>query len=627
MIDCELTVDLRLIGPILSQSNTPQGYGIDAPMARTARGEYCLPGSQVKGRLRQALEQMADLNLIGLAQVDEWLGKSAGSLEPGSELLPIEPQRGLIGFEDFVYQGTSAGKDLRFRIALDAAIGSVKKGAMLMIESPFAPGGEYTFRGVLQLTAADVKDAEQIRLRLQQAFRLIGSIGAERTTGFGRLKAAQVAGPANIEKAESGKAQAASVTGDLLGVELTPTTPFCIAKHRADDNVFETETEIPGGAIKGALAQAWLHRLGKPGALEIGPDTDPSRPMLSKHFSRLRFSHAFPGGLDSGIRPAHYPLSLITVKERPSFADLLYQPHPVIVRGGDRFRAPAFEIDWKGDDPGLVGSAFGWPDFEKKKLLRVRTAINPETLTAKEAQLFSMETVVPDGLTWRFHVDLEGVPKADRDQTSRELQSVFAFGLRSLGKTKAHAGFGVVRSTEWPVPEYAQTSSTARPGEWAVTLQTAALLCDPETLTRASGDAELRNAYQSYWTEASGGLLQLERFFAGQSLGGGFYLYRRFQDGNPYRPWLLTNRGSVFLLRTTGDAAIVQKTIDRWLRTGLPLPTWATERYRRAGIPGNDWRTCPYIPENGYGEIAVNMKVHQTAALQTGEFQDIANAL
>jgi hypothetical protein len=50
--------------------------------------------------------------------------------------------------------------------------------------------------------------------------------------------------------------------------------------------------------------------------------------------------------------------------------------------------------------------------------------------------------------------------------------------------------------------------------------------------------------------------------------------------------------------------------IKKWATMGLPLPKWAVEKYQRDGKKGDHWSNCPYIPQNGYGEIAVNLSIH-----------------
>jgi len=98
--------------------------------------------------------------------------------------------------------------------------------------------------------------------------------------------------------------------------------------------------------------------------------------------------------------------------------------------------------------------------------------------------------------------------------------------------------------------------------------------------------------------------LRLLRFFAQQQLVGGGYLGERFWKGRTaYNPKLLTCPGSVFVLEPTGEsAAVAEAVLAHWRDYGLDQPT---------GAPGgDDWRTNPYIRQNGYGEVAINLDLH-----------------
>jgi hypothetical protein len=109
----------------------------------------------------------------------------------------------------------------------------------------------------------------------------------------------------------------------------------------------------------------------------------------------------------------------------------------------------------------------------------------------------------------------------------------------------------------------------------------------------------------------------LKRYFASQSLAGGYYLHRRFRSQEKYSPWLLTDPGSVFLLKIVqpNDAkqvSLVQELIERWYFSGLPPYDSSLE-----------WRNCPYVRENGYGEIAVNLMCHWHDQPEKGSFNEI----
>ena len=87
----------------------------------------------------------------------------------------------------------------------------------------------------------------------------------------------------------------------------------------------------------------------------------------------------------------------------------------------------------------------------------------------------------------------------------------------------------------------------------------------------------------------------------------------RFQGGKPYLPWVLTAPGSVFVLKAqAGFEEAAQGRLAQWTTEGLPLPAWVETRYEStpgAG-DGGTWHRNPFIPENGFGEVHVNLASH-----------------
>ncbi len=244
--------------------------------------------------------------------------------------------------------------------------------------------------------------------------------------------------------------------------------------------------------------------------------------------------------------------------------------------------------------------AFGWADVPRE--VRTRTAIDPGTGRAKDENLFSYGLVVPDKPgqehVWETQIGLDLVPAGERQAVRDELAKLFAHGLPNVGKTRA------VAAVEWlPMatdpPRVARTGTPIN-GKHVVTLQTDFLMTDPATL-QTSGKT-LHDAYADFWREASGGALELVRFFARQSLHGG-YLRKRFGQKGSYEPYLVTDHGSTFVLTAIGPDASAK--LAEWTAGGLPLPKWVKDQ---CGEPL--WKTCPFVPENGFGEVVVDLACH-----------------
>jgi hypothetical protein len=118
--------------------------------------------------------------------------------------------------------------------------------------------------------------------------------------------------------------------------------------------------------------------------------------------------------------------------------------------------------------------------------------------------------------------------------------------------------------------------------------------------------------YRNYWeTQIEG--VRLINFYARHRLTGGHHgVRRRLYGQNRYYPYLLTEPGAVFLL-AGGDSDADSQRLAEYVNSGLPAvrPSQAVELLT--------WRTCPYLPENGYGTIVVNpITPDRWQALTTG---------
>jgi hypothetical protein len=129
-------------------------------------------------------------------------------------------------------------------------------------------------------------------------------------------------------------------------------------------------------------------------------------------------------------------------------------------------------------------------------------------------------------------------------------------------------------------------------------------MTNPEKL-RLSRREDLEQAYCDFWTEVSGNAFELVRYFARQELHGG-YLSKRSRPES-YEPFLATARGSTFVLRSTDDSK-AHDALKRWRQRGLDVPAWVMNRYRVHGVP--IWKSCPFLPHVGFGEVAIDLDCH-----------------
>ncbi|MCK6685094.1 MAG: hypothetical protein L6R30_22045 [Thermoanaerobaculia bacterium] len=594
--DVTLSVTLALRGPVISMSSEPGAPGISTPAARStkASGErLIIPGPEVKGRLREALESLSTSAgwFVTSADIERWLGQGSDDL-PDSEVLKFLPRRGGLVFSDFETSEETPGQTI-CRIRIETETRAADPGMFQVIEAPFAPGRRTEFSGEIRFLALERNAIQDVRRLLETGFALIPAFGGLKSIGFGKCLSVRIEERSRriaVAVPESGSA------AETLSLAIGFDKPLCISRNQPAQNLFESAVEIPGGVLKGAMASLLLRLAGKTDWCPIGPALNlPGLQRLVNHFEKVRFTHSFPSKvLPENRRPVTPPLSL--VKNEKTVWDAALATGPFLLNG----EAPKFAIDWK--DGSDLWRHFGWPDVQRD--LRVRTAIDPETRSAKEDHLFALDMVLPWGLEWLGSVDLGDVPVSDRASVYAEIRWLLeTFGFPEVGKTKAQ---GKVRFP--PVSPSAQ-APLRKDGLAIITLQTDALLTSPGSLGASSRGPELHAAYDRFWSTISAGSLSLKRFFAQQSLAGGRYLNGRFREGTgPYVPFVLTRAGSVFVLDVLDDEGAAAH-LSGWAAHGLPLP----EGFESTGQ--SPWRTCPFVRENGYGEIAVNLREHDDMAV------------
>lgn len=626
MLKVSLRITLTLEGPLLTQSSSPSTQGLDAVVCRNHKDEACLPGTLISGKLRQAWEELD--NASGgktwfQPRMDEWLGKRTEY---------DMPRRKRLFLSDFVLESEQNALEqeaIRHRITIDPERGAVEEQQLVMIENPFISGGQYRFSGDIHFFSPSDKEADNIRRHILAGFKWFSQIGAMRTVGFGRVVKVELAEPVKGFLPKPARPAvltqpAALPRNKRISLRIEPQYPFCIA-GKLTENQFEPEAIISGGALLGSIVTTWSHLTGQQ-VNEVGAINDPVRQELKENFSKLRISHAFPGGSGcEGKRPVVAPLSLVRFDEKKTLYDVARLDGPCLLKRDQQAYPPDFAVDWKNDESTLKGypwpylrrSEWGWAKLNTE--LRVRTAIDRDSLRSADEQLFSYERIIPDNVCWYAELDLSKITEDKRDVVLAQLRSLLDQGIIALGKTKTPAK---ITFEETPVQPFFPVANLEpiNADQWIITLQTDTLLGSPEKLCETSGRDELQAMYQQAWAELSGNTLCLEkdRYFARQKLFGGKYRHKmsRKQQGDvQYRPWLLTEAGSVFVLRADDKSikgiAAAQEKITEWLACGLPLSSAVCTCYGISEDAEQQWRQTPFIPQNGYGEIAVNMGIRK----------------
>jgi hypothetical protein len=375
-------------------------------------------------------------------------------------------------------------------------------------------------------------------------------------------------------------------------------------KSLGQNNLFEGREVIPGAVLKGALASTWAAFLGRAPDTSVSEAFDSKRQALGRHFDKLLFRHAFP--LMDGERALTLPQSLAKAGKR--FCDVADCPVAIRLKDHeDKYVAPAFPIDWKSKDYGHVLPALGWPDLKKET--RVRTAIDASTGRAEDEKLFAYECVVPGETRWGLNLSFAMIESdTEREKVRDQLAGLlYALGgeIGWIGKTKTFAR--LAPKPAFPTRRVSGLPSALKMGDTVrLQLQTDALMGNWLALNESAGVEEVEKLYGDAFDELSVGALKLHNYFARQKLLGGNYFWHRHGAGAPYRPWLLTEAGSVFVLEVLEPQA-AKEWLERWLERGLPLPAWLDKEALESEAKGRPrWQTIPYLPEGGYGEILIN---------------------
>jgi hypothetical protein len=592
MTRLDVTVALR--SPFLFQGLDVAAGGVDASALRDENDTAIIPGDHLRGHLRHAFMAMIRKSpgavpdallraLFGTGSAD------AGRDPDGDEGAYTPDGRSALTVSDLVATGAEIdgatvavpgrGAALYTRVAIDETCGAADDGSLQTVELVAGLDAVVTFTGTIDI-APHPAVPNNVAALIQTALRLVPAMGAIKSAGFGEIVHEQC-------KVARGTLPAAVVLpqADRLDLTVAFDRPIMVDAVRSAANSFASATIVPGGAIKGALAEVLKHA--HPG---IAREGDP----FGAAFAAVRIGHAFPVA-GTTLADRAVPNCLVSVPVAPKtneVVDLLdaARAEGVIARATG---TPAFPPDWKDEIFAAVRKGLGRPQSRFDPQPRGRVMINTDGV-AEEGALFVTAPVGTQGRRWRFTID-----RNDADPVAyAAVLAQLGAGLGGIGRTGAvmTVATAAAAALSHPTP----SSYAGRPA-FVLLLETPAVLTDPDD--GASPAAQ----YQATFRALSGiDDLALLAHFARRKLAGGYAALRfrafgKTPAGRPrYQPFELTEPGAVFVL--AADAAgQVRAFADRIARTGLP----AIRRTGGATTP-LDWRTCPFVPENGYGEVTVS---------------------
>jgi hypothetical protein len=586
----KLCIKVKLKTPYLVHGSDPGRLGVDAVLLRNHQGQRILPGTLIAGRVADAWKVMEEqFGIQNIPAPEEWFGAEAKKADDKTE--PNAPQRARLFVDDLVCcSGDDDGLAVATRVAIEDSTGAAQTGALQMIEQGVAADTELVFEGQWRAWLDD-NECEPLRQNLLAGILWHTQLGALRSVGFGEIVEAEVCVmPATMKHALPPLGIARRIR-----IRLSFDRPLCVSTKIISGNIFVSDDILSGGTIKGALAGMCVAANGKSW----------NESALGKAFARLRISHAFPS-VDGMARPHPLPLSLVA-DEGGKIWDVAHCAKSALVNG----KAPTFQTDWKNELWQEAAKIQKWG--ETSTHLRVRTAIDVETRQAKDKTLFAYECRVAKANTvWLADICLdEEMGEAEARSIWQALREALAYGLGSIGKTDAWAT--VEWQEEMPVV-WPSSTETIGGNTFVVQLLTPALLFAPTEVANQS-NPDLKQLYKNAFETLSDSALTLSHLFASQSMAGGEYLWHRFMKGkknNKYLPYVLSDPGSVFVLRVApGKEADAKNKVEKWLANGLPLPANVADYH------GSTWRENPYLPQNGYGEVSVNIR-HGFPILKSG---------
>ncbi len=579
MNDFRIKMTLTMISPTLSQGMEGKKLGIDTAAwlqeiiqnNNEVQKRPALPASLIRGNLLHSWKQLAKITAstwISDRKINELLGSEA-------ESSTYNPNYASLRMPDYWLAEKPIDESRLHRITINPDTGTVKKGMLQVLEIPHPVGAEVKYSGSFEIALANNDEAEILRTKIEKAFKFIPALGAFKGIGFGRIKSVDVDSPVlqttDLEL---------SIDDDDFGLEVTLDRPFCFAKpHPEQSNLFSSLDYIPGAAIKGAIARR-IKQLGTPSEFVIIVD----------YLSQIRFTHAQPDTADGKkTRRSAIPLSLVYCDGK--FFDASLQTL-------NKTSEIKFQIDWKNPQWEIVTGVFRGknvpaPEHE----LRVRTKINMERNSAEDEALFSYESIKTDKHVWRSNVSLQAKDSEKSEAVKKALSKLFALGLNGLGKTRACTQTIKINK---PFPFTVGSNDLIENRKVRLVLQSDTLLLPPDLkIPPTNGDDELKKAYAAAWDGLANNehkILVLSDYYTTQRLFGGSYFWRRFQNSSAiYKPYILTEAGSVFIFKVL-DEEKAKIILAQWLQQGLPVPKCYP----------NNWEKNPILPENGYGEIQLN---------------------
>ncbi|MBN1852726.1 MAG: hypothetical protein JW829_08375 [Pirellulales bacterium] len=657
-IGIEATIELILRGPILVHSSEIGPWGVDAVAMCDPAGRLILPGDAVQGKIREAFDEMNDgmnhdpFGRSRCKDMETYVDKTDENKREDTYIKNLDARfmPYPLFFSDFlsIDNWPGPGQQTISKTSMDVDTGAAKAGSLRTYDCPVLPGQLARFIGNVRFFCCDENKGQQMLEEIRKALRWIISFGSQKSVGFGRNVDSE--GQPDIRIVEWTATQFSKlmeskqrhIKASNVLVDFSFLDPLCLPAGVVNGNIYESRDEIPGEALRGALAEL-LKQIGGLGPncedLAQVSEVNPGHPFLNlcKCFDRIRITTARPTRAGTAGPVQVIPRSLAIADDR------LFDFARVDQKRAERLfnqHAAAFCHDWKSKDWKTVNDYF--KTVFPRQELRVRTAVESNNRRAKTHSLFAYRMIRPEGIVWRGTVSIDGRNRNGHPATDDELNAalneclaVLDSGWLNVGKTRARGRGQFVAADHRP--DKIRSVRQPRLPMFIIMLRGPALMIDPRKCLENNGAMKslkkINQLYKNYWKKISEESLEElpKRRFKQDALVGGFqarkyrYSYgtsqaldftkqsidsrKSAQKDLPYNPTLIIEAGSVFVLQVTDPGRLddAKNKVIEWLNHGLPLPEWAAEAY------GDTHHTNIFIPQNGFGEIDVNLPCHNSS--------------
>lgn len=238
-------IALKIKAPFLFPGVDAGAFGYDRVAMRDLDGNLIVPMDQVRGLLRHGLVDIGRFDIV-----DALFGRESGAnaVTPADSYLP---DRSALFLSDLVAEQIPMDKVATapmHRVKIEPESGAAAEGHLLTLEQVAAAGHPVTFTG--WIAAITELEEDVLVTALDTALSVHGSVGSLKSVGFGEVT--------DVKVTLAGQRPGAPLPDpgcDLVDFTFQLDRPYLIDPERVAANALLGRPDIPGGAIKGLLAQ------------------------------------------------------------------------------------------------------------------------------------------------------------------------------------------------------------------------------------------------------------------------------------------------------------------------------------------------------------------------------------